>query len=137
MKLLSLNPQGFFKVFPPFALVFAALIVMAIIGSYLGAGGSHLPAKPDYAQFQLTHLRSVADACKDELLKAPELNNAVFISMAKPGGQLWKYNDKGEVLDPWGQPYVISRNGDQITITSPGLEKYKRLSWFQKWWSSE
>ncbi|HUB66026.1 MAG TPA: hypothetical protein VL981_00915 [Candidatus Methylacidiphilales bacterium] len=64
------------------------------------------------------------------------VDNASFVSAAKPKGEIWKYNDKGEVLDPWGQPCVISRNNDQIIIASPGLDRYNKLSSFQKWWSN-
>jgi hypothetical protein len=70
-------------------------------------------------------------------LKAPNLNNVLFLSFVQLGGAGWKYNEKGQLLDPWGQPYVISQNNGQIVITSPGLDQYNKLSSFQKWMGGE
>jgi hypothetical protein len=67
----------------------------------------------------------------------PNVDNASFVSVTKPRGEIWKYNDKGEVLDPWGQPYFIARDNGQITITSFGLDQYNKRFSFQNLWSNE
>jgi hypothetical protein len=77
------------------------------------------------------------ESFKTQLQQAPQLDNATFVSITKLDPSVYKRNDKGEVLDPWGQPYVISRSNGQITIASPGLDQYNKLSSFQKWWSNE
>jgi len=115
------------------------LLPFIALGSWLVVffSTSHLPPKPVLVKVQLRVLQDYADEFKEPLLKVPSLNAVKFISIVKPEGFAWKYNNKGEVLDPWGQPFVISQNNGQITITSPGLDKYNKLSTFQKWWSNE
>ena len=46
-----------------------------------------------------------------------------------------KFNDKGEALDPWGYPYVFSKENNQIVVRSVGLEKYEKMSPLSKWWN--
>jgi hypothetical protein len=113
------------------------LAVLALLGVIFGKVGSHLPPKPKYVELQLNLLSTYAKPFKEQLVAATPLDNRTYVSIVKPGGSIWKYNDKGEVLDPWGQPYVITQNNGQIIITSPGLDQYNKLSSFQKWWSNE
>jgi len=82
-------------------------------------------------------LQEDADNSREIFLQMPQVNNALFVSATKLGGGLWRFNEKRELLDPWGEPYVIGRNNGRIIITSPGLDRYNKLSSFQKWWSND
>jgi hypothetical protein len=113
------------------------LFLVAVDVLIFGTSGSHPVPKSHAAEFEIGTLQAYADSFKEQLLRVPHLDNATFVSITKLDGKVRRYSDKGEVLDPWGQPHVISRNGDQITITSPGLDQYNKLSPFQKWWSNE
>jgi len=115
-------------------LLLPSIALFALLAVYFN--NDRLPSKPILAGAQLRLLHNESDTFKKLLLKAPELNNASFVLTVNPEGSGWKYNNKGELLDPWGQPYVISQNNGQIVITSPGLDQYNKLSWFQKWWSN-
>jgi len=117
------------NIFSWLILIFAACVLLS---AFFGKSGSHLPPKSQYVEFQINLLHTYADPFKEQLLKMDSLNNVAFVSTVKPGGSIWKYNDKGELLDPWGQPYIISKENSEISIISPGLERHKRLSWYKK-----
>jgi hypothetical protein len=120
-------------------IILVAVVYGLIVGPS-GIGGSHPAPKHDKAKLQMEGLQTYyveSDSFKTQLQQTPRLDNATFVSITQLDPSVYKRNDKGEVLDPWGLPYVISRNNGQITITSPGLEQYSKLSSFQKWWSNE
>ena len=124
------------------ARIIVIFYVLALVdGVYLmytgKAGGSHPVSKHYLAEIQIRGLQTWADAFKGQLLQQSHLDNATFVSITKLDGTVWKYNDKKELLDPWKRPYVIRRDNDQIIITSPGLDQYNKLFWFQKLWSKD
>jgi len=124
--------------------ILAALIALSIVyGVTVGPskiGGSHPPPKHHVAEFQIEGLETYyveSNYFQTQLQQAPQMDNATFVAITKLDPSVYKRNQKGEVLDPWGQPYVISRKEGQITITSPGLDHYNKLSSLQKWWSND
>jgi len=125
------------------AIIFGLAVLAGVIINIIIPPGSHPWPKPYAAASQIEMLRNYANDSKEPFLKMPMIDNASFISTAKLRGAswtasgIWKYNDNGELLDPWGKPYIIGRSDNQITITSPGLDQYNKLSSFQRWWSNE
>jgi hypothetical protein len=117
-------------------IAYASLGLILIASVIFGKVSYGLP-KSRAAQFEMKSLMDYANNQKELILNISHVDNASFVSAIKPTGTIWKYNEKGEVLDPWGQPYVISKNNDQITITSPGLDQYNKLSSLQKWWNDQ
>lgn len=118
----------------------AGLLIMAsLILTITGPPGSHNPPKSEKARFQIEGFRTYVDAdpYKSQLIQVPHLDNTTFVSITKLDPTVYPRNKKGEVLDPWGLPYVITRTNSQIIITSPGLDQYNKLSSFQKWLGSE
>ena|SRR5258707_15142750 len=117
--------------------IYGSLVLVLIASIFFGTSVSHGPPKHSAAEFEIKALQDYASGNKELFLKMTSVDNASFVSATKPKGEIWKYNDKGELLDPWGKPYIISKNDEQIIITSPGLDQYNKLSSFQKWWSNE
>jgi len=115
-------------------LIFAAGVLFGVI---FGKVGSHPVRRHTAAEVQIQMLQEDADNSREIFLQMPQVNNALFVSATKLGGGLWRFNEKRELLDPWGEPYVIGRNNGRIIITSPGLDRYNKLSSFQKWWSND
>jgi hypothetical protein len=114
-------------------IVFIGLAFLIVVGvlSYR-TPASQLPAKPALTEFELDNLRANADLAKEQLLKKSNLNNSIFVSVTRPAGSIWKFNERGEVLDPWGLPYSIVRQGNEIIISSPGLENHNKMPWFER-----
>jgi hypothetical protein len=116
------------------------LLLLVIDAVIFGTSSSHPGPKHDRAKAQIEGLQTYyvdSDSFKAQFQQAPQLDNATFVAITKLDPSVYKRNQKGEVLDPWGQPYIISRNNGQITITSVGLDQYNKLSSLQKWWNNE
>ena len=62
-----------------------------------------------------------------------QIDNKNLVSVLGLSGSV-KFNDKGEALDPWGYPYVVSKVNNQIIVRSVGLKSHEKMSPFSKWW---
>jgi len=109
------------------------IVADAVYLMYTGkAGGSHPVSKHYQAEFEIGTLQGWADKFKERLVRVPGLDNAIFVSTTQLYKDPRRFDERGEFLDPWGQPYVIRRDHGQIIITSRELDHYNQLSWFQK-----
>src|ERR1700733_7722994 len=81
--------------------------------------GSHLPAKEYRVNTEISVLNRYADYYREALLKTDNLNNSDFVKITVLTGSAFKFDEEGEVLDPWGKPYVVTKTNDKIIITSP------------------
>jgi len=79
-------------------------------------------------------LESAANDSRQNYLNLPQINNKTLVSAMGLNGSV-KFNDRGEALDPWGIPYLITKQNNQIIVRSIGLEKYEKMSPFFKWWN--
>jgi hypothetical protein len=124
-------------------IIFALILVAGVLINSITPPGSHPWPKADAAKAQIEMLESYANDHQEVFKKIISIDNASFVTVAKTTGapwlrsQVWKYNSQGELLDPWGSPYLITRKQGQINIASHGLDQYNKLSDFQKWWSNE
>jgi hypothetical protein len=124
-------------------ILFALALLAGVIANIVTPPGSHPWPKSDTARSQIQMLENYANDTRNPFLGISSLDNVSFVSTAKLTRALWvssqmcKYNSKGELLDPWGLPYIVRNDNSHIAITSPGLEQYNKKSSFQKYWSNE
>ena len=129
------------------ALGYAVLIIVVIFG--LNFYASHRPLNnkvPKYFECK-AEILALEENARIEISKKPDLsfkdNHDFFVYFEHIDPSFDKgvhTNSKDELLDPWGNPYIISLKDGHLIITSPGLEQYNKLpplSPFQKWWRSE
>ncbi len=89
--------------------IYGSLVLVLIASIFFGTSVSHGPPKHSAAEFEIKALQDYASGNKELFLKMTSVDNASFVSATKPKGEIWKYNDKGELLDPWGKPYIVTR----------------------------
>jgi len=112
------------------ALLLAGIIALAFYNPPKG--------KISRANAEIWMIQGAINYHRDALLSEEHLDNEDLVRITKLNqGADFRFNEKGEVLDPWGAPYVVTRSNDKITVKSRGVDRYNALSDFQKLWNYE
>jgi hypothetical protein len=117
------------------AYVAGVLLLIVMIGLALR---SFPKGKIARANVELRVIQMEAENYRDALLKDNQLDNKDFVKITNSRkNPSLKFDANGQILDPWGEPYVIGQNNGRVTAASRRLEQFNKLSDFQKWWAYE
>ena len=97
------------------------LIVVAIMA--LIAGGVSFLILPKYRDAQVKTATTDARNIRQVATQFIALNSETDCPTVQTLIAAKELDSAGNTEDPWGQPYTINCDGDDITVTSPGPDK--------------